>query len=102
MESRKKIFWTILVCMQAIGISCASIANVHIHPLAFLGSLVLLLPGDLISGGLMNLVPGFVDCLNRNEPGCVLAWAGVSAVLNVLLWYGLRIAIARRRARKTS
>ncbi len=100
MESRKKIFWIILGCMQAIGIWCASLANVHIHPLAFLGAWVLLLPGNLLAGGLLPLVPGFVDCLNHNELGCVLTWAVVSAVLNVALWYGLWTAVARRRARK--
>lgn len=98
MESHQKRFWIILACTQIIGILCAPFANVHSNVPALLATVLLLLPGNLVAGALLELLPGFATCLSKNELGCVLVGTCLSAVLNVTLWYGLRTAIGKRRA----
>ena len=85
MEIKRKKFWIVFVCTQALGVVSLPFANVHSNGLALLVAVFLLFPGTIA----FQILPSSL------LPQVVLAVS-----LNLVFWYGLTALVLKLRKRR--
>ena len=86
--TRRKKFWIVLACSQAIGVISLPFANVHSNGLAFLLMIVLLFPG--------------LEVAALFAPDDLPVLIPIAVAFNVLFWYGALLAISKLKSRRRS
>ena len=86
-DTRRKQFWLVLACAQAIGLISVPFANVHSSFLALLLMVVLLFPGFEVAG-----------LFAADDLPVLIA---IAVAFNVLFWYGAARLLSKLKAHRS-